>query len=421
MRNRISVLFIDPKQDEHDYSQVNLRNEFEYNSLRGEKEFDITVIDNTDNILSELNKLRGVDCIISIGKTDGSEVKFGPLNDLSFEFRKKWIHREYFDPVLISRNIIENFLFNINRVRPEEVKLFSIFTCTFNTPKAMFERLYQSLLNQTYKNWNWYILDDSTNPYTSDMINKYHDPRIVVFKNESNHGNIGFNKHMIAMACDGDYLVEVDHDDELTPDCLELLHKAFMQFPDSDFVYSYAMEEIDGKEVYYGDNFAYGLGYYQQELVKGVMRNIAITPDVNALSVRGIHALPNHVRCWRKDFYHMIGGHNIELSVLDDMDILIRTFLVGKMTKIPKVLYIQHEGNRREGKKRGSTAQSERFDEIQRTNDLLRQKYDKQIHERVLELGAQDPFWLCDRLGSDILGTYYDPKDLVSFNNTFEV
>lgn len=421
MRNKISVLFIDPKQDEHDYSRINLREEFEYNCLRGEKEFDINIISNTENLLSELNKLRGVDVIVSIGKTDGSEVKFGPLNELSFEFRKKWIHREVFEPISISRNIIEAFLFNINRPRPQEVKLFSIFTCTFNTPKAMFERLYQSLISQTYNNWNWYILDDSTNPYTSEMINNYHDPRIVIFKNYSNHGNIGFNKHMIAMACDGDYLVEVDHDDELTPDCLKLLNEAFTRYPDTDFVYSYAMEEIDGKEVWYGDHFAYGLGYYQKELVKGVLRNIAITPDVNALSVRGIHALPNHVRCWKKEFYHSIGGHNIELSVLDDMDILIRTFLNGKMTKIPKVLYIQHEGNRREGKKRGNTAQSERFDEIQRTNDLLKQKYDKHIHARLIELGVEDPFWLCDRIGSDIIGTYYDPKDLVTLSHTFEV
>ena len=57
---------------------------------------------------------------------------------------------------------------------------------SFNGPKAMFERLYNSLINQTYKNWNWFILDDSTNPYTSEMINNYHDPRITVFKNCSN-------------------------------------------------------------------------------------------------------------------------------------------------------------------------------------------------------------------------------------------
>lgn len=420
MRNKISVLFIDPHKDEHDYSLVNLKQDYEFGFLRGEKGFDITVISSTDNVAAELSKLRGVDCIISLGKTDGSELKFGPLNDLSFEFRKKWIHKEEFDPTLIARNIVEAFLFNINRPRPSEVKLFSIFTCTFNTPKAMFERLYNSLINQTYKNWNWFILDDSTNPYTSEMINNYHDPRITVFKNCSNHGNIGFNKHMIAMMCDGDYLVEVDHDDELTADCLELLSLAFDTYPDSDFVYSYAMEEIGGKEVYYGDNFAYGLGYYQKEFVLGKERNIAITPDINAISVRGIHALPNHVRCWKKEFYHKIGGHNTELSVVDDMDILIRTFLNGTMTKIPKVLYIQHEGNRREGKKRGDTAQSERFDEIQRTNDLLKRKYDRKIHDRILSLGAIDPFWVNDTMGSDIF-SYYEPEDLVNFNHTLQL
>ena len=63
---------------------------------------------------------------------------------------------------------------------------------------------------------------------------------------------------------------------------------------------------------------------------------VPITPDINALSIRHIVAEPNHVRCWKKEFYHKIGGHNIELSVLDDMDLLIRTFYMVKMCKIPK-------------------------------------------------------------------------------------
>jgi glycosyltransferase involved in cell wall biosynthesis len=247
---------------------------------------------------------------------------------------------------------------------------------------------------------------------------KKNDPRIVIIRNITNHGNIGFNKRTIAMACDGDYLVEVDHDDELTPDCLELLNKAFTQFPDSDFVYSHAMEEINGKEVCYGDNFAYGLGEYRDMDVLGTTRHIALTAEVNALSVRGIHALPNHVRCWKADFYRKIGGHNPELAVLDDMDILIRTFLHGKMTLVDKVLYVQHEGNST-ATSRGETTQSARFKEIQRTNEYLRMKYDVDLHNRIIELGAIDPFWVNETIGSDIRRRY-DKKDLVNFNHKLE-
>lgn len=417
MRNRISALIIDPHKQDHNYNLVTIENDPVYFRSYGEYGFDLRVISDTNNILSEMNQFRGFDCLITVGNPE--EFNFKPLNELSFEFRKKWIHKNEFDPNLIARNIIEVFLYNINRPRPDEVKLFSIFTCTYKTSNKMFDRLYKSLCAQTYKNWNWFIIDDSPSGDTAERISKRFDPRITVVRNITNHGNIGFNKKSIAMMCDGDYLVEVDHDDELTPDCLELLHKAFITYPDTDFVYSHAMEEINGKPVYYGEHFAYNLGTYRDMDVNGTIQHIALTPEVNAVSVRGIHALPNHVRCWKADFYRKIGGHNPELSVLDDMDILIRTFLYGKITLVDKVLYIQHEGNST-STSRGQTTQSARFKEIQRTNDYLRMKYDEQIHKRILELGAEDVVWVDENVGSRIF-MEYDKSKLKNFNYTLHV
>lgn len=413
MRNKISAIIIDPLKDEHNYDEVNIVDDFWYYRPYGEAGFDLKVLKNTENILKELDTFRGVDCIITLGEN----INFAPLNALSFEFRKKWIHMDEFLPKIIGHRIIEVFLHNINRERPQEVKLFSIFVSTYNTTNAMFDRLLGSLEKQTYRNWNLFIIDDSPNGVVAERIVKRRDPRITVIRNMSNHGNIGFNKKTIAMMCDGDYLVEMDHDDELTPDCLELLNKAFETYPDTDFVYSHAMEEIDGKEIYYGNNFAYGLGEYRDMEVNGTMRHIALTADVNALSVRGIHALPNHVRCWKADFYRKIGGHNPELSVLDDMDILIRTFLNGKMTKVDKVLYIQHEGTTKTSG-RGDTTQSIRFKEIQRTNELLRFKYDDQIHAKLLELGVEDPFWINETYKSDVRRLH---GELPKLNHVLEV
>jgi glycosyltransferase involved in cell wall biosynthesis len=413
MKTRISAIIIDPLKDEHNYDEVNIENDYLYYRPYGEIGFDISVVKSADNINSTLNLNRGFDCLITLGEG----IDFAQLNNLSFEFRKKWIHMDEFNPKEMAHNIIDVFLYNINRERPQEVKLFSIFTCTYNTSNEMFNRLYNSLKAQTYKNWNWYILDDSPLGVVAEKLKNVHDPRITVFTNVTNHGNIGFNKRTIAMACDGDYLVEVDHDDELTPDCLSLLNKAFEEFPNTDFVYSHAMEEIDGHEVNYGNDFAYGLGEYRLMNVLGVERNIALTADINALSVRGIHALPNHVRCWSASFYRKIGGHNPELAVLDDMDILIRTFLYGKMTKVDKVLYIQHEGTTAYST-RGTTTQAARFKEIQRTNELLRWKYDDQIHYRVLELCGEDPFWINEDAKSNIRLPH---EKLPIFNNILYV
>lgn len=414
MRNRITALIIDPEKNSHDYSLIKVDDDYYYGFPYGEHGFDINVIDSTDNILSEINKFKGFDCMITVGP----DIDFEPLNNLPFEIRKKWIYEKTFNPKLFAKHIVEVFLHNINRDESQREKLFSVFTCAFNTSKKQLLRLYESLKSQTYKNWNWYILDDSTSSSTSEIINNFHDPRIFIFKNISNHGNIGFNKHMIGMMCDGDYLVEVDHDDELMPDCFKYIYQAFTEFPDTDFVYSYAIEDAGGIPIIYGDGFAYGLGEYKTQFYNGNTYDIPTTPDINAVSIRGIHAMPNHVRCWKKEFYHSIGGHNIELSVLDDMDILIRTFLYGKITKIDKFLYIQHEGEdhtvRRQDRE---TAQSKRFKEIQRTNEYLRRKYDKQIHERVLSLCGEDAAWIGDEITGYGSVTNYNRNKLISFNH----
>ena len=420
MKVRISALIIDSEKSSHDYTQVALDSSSRYFSGNAETGFDLTVCETSSGILSKIKEAGTVDCIITIGE----KIDFTPLNNMSFEYRKKWIHYDKFDPHNIANSVIAVFMNNINRVTPEEVKLFSVFTCTFNTPLKMFQRLYKSLRNQTYSNWNWFILDDSTDDKISKYVQKLEDPRIVMVKNITNHGVIGFNKHTIASICDGDYLVEVDHDDELSSDCLEMLHKAFVEFPDTDFVYSYAIELISGSPVDYGNNFAYGMGEYKNFVVDGKLyKHVALTAPVNALSVRGIYALPNHVRCWKSSFYHKIGGHNEDLSVMDDMDILVRTFLHGKMTLVPKVLYIQHEGEENAAKKsrdKGDTTQSKRFFEIQRMNELLQQKYNEDIHRRVLELGATDPFWLPETRGCNVRAKY-NKEELINFNYTLPI
>lgn len=387
MRKKISAIIIDPHKKEHNYDNVTFDTGVKPYS---ETKFDMLVVENTDNWMQTMNKHKGFDSIITIG----NDLNFAPLNEMSFEFRKKWIHLEEFDEKKIANYIVSAFLGNINRDRGED-KLFSIFTCTFNTSKSMLMRLYNSLVSQTYQNWNWWVLDDSNIAGSvCEYLEKLKDPRIFIIKNISNHGNIGFNKHLIASACDGDYLVEIDHDDEITHNCLELLKKAFDTYPDSDFVFSHAFEEMDGHPMIYDEGlFALGQAKYGKHLVNGVEYNIPETADVNALTLRHIVGLPNHVRCWKKEFYHKIGGHNIELSVMDDMDILIRTFLYGKMCKIPEVLYIQHEGTSADGNGRGSTTQGERFGEIKRMGVLLKKKYDVQIHKRLKELGYDDFIW----------------------------
>ena len=387
MRNRITAVIIDPLKNEHDYSIIKTTKKYEYD----EEDFDLLILDSSDKIIEKLSDFKGYDCIITIG----SNIDCTELNNASFEVRKKWVHLEEFNKDRIVDSILLTFLYNIGRERKKSEKLFSILTCTFNTPKSDFMRLYNSLKAQTYRNWNWWILDDSKNNSVAKIVDQIKDERIILIRNHTNHGVIGFNKHIIASACDGDYLVEVDHDDELTEDCLYYLNMAFEKYPSTDFVYSDDIEVMNNTIINYAgedETWGAGEGWKRKEAIYGVEYEISATPYITPYSIRSIHLQPNHVRCWKKDLYHRINGHETSLSVLDDMEILVRTFLFGNMTKIDKVLYVQHEGEGERGST-ANTAQSVRFGEIQRTDEYLKWKYDSAIHERILELGFEDTAW----------------------------
>lgn len=384
MRDKISAIIIDKDFLYHDYSGVKTNDENAYS----ERHFNLKILDTSDGILHEIYRFRGVDAIVTIGDRS----IWGDLLHMPFEYRKKWTHLDVFDAEAIASNIIATFLGNIER--EDKMVSFSFFTCTYNSSREKLERLYNSMKAQTYNEWNWYIIDDSVDNRTTDILDSFEDPRITIIKNHSIHGNIGFNKHVVAMAADGDFLCEVDHDDELTNDCLEQLLAAYERFPDTDFMYSNALE-LKGPEktpILYGKGWGWGEGLTKTEVVNGKKYTFSESPAVNPFSIRTIYAQPNHIRCWRRDFYRNIGGHNPEMSVLDDQELIIRTFLYGKITKVEKVLYIQYEGEGERGVSKDNT-QSVRFSEIQRTTMLLKQRFDKEIHNRILELGMKDEAW----------------------------
>ena len=400
MIDRIKALVFDVDASSHDYGVLKSV------SFGGQAEtsFEIVIWDGECDVLRFLSDNRGFDCIVTIGYCSSY---MDLLNSMPFRIRMKWVHFDSFDPSVVSDTIINVFTSNIGRMTPHGHELFSFFTCTFNTGREKLFRLYNSMLGQVYRDWEWVVLDDSTDGMTADLLSGIGDPRVTVYRNCTNHGSIGFNKRSVAMACTGEYLVEVDHDDELTPDCLKCLWDAFEAYPEADFVYSDAIEDIGGESVVYPEGWGWGEGYSRQEKVGTRECVISVTPQVNPFSIRTIYAQPNHVRCWKSVFYRRIGGHNIDLGVLDDMDLIIRTFLEGRMVKVDKVLYIQYEGEGERGNG-GTSTQSKRFSEIQRTCWLLKNRYDRVIHDRILELGYDDTPW-DDEAGCSFMTKPHEP------------
>lgn len=316
------------------------------------------------------------------------------------------------DTDLITKNIIENssieiqqIVYNITDLNNSIIRkdilpkivsiktskniLFSFYTCTFNSDLSKIKNLYYSMTNQTYPHWNWYILDDSTNDDTCEFIKSLNDSRIIIFKNVTNHANIGFNKHSIAMLCNGDWLLEVDHDDELTEDCLETINNAIHKFPKSKFIYSDCFYNYP-IEKYFGDKyFSWNLGYYKIEKLNGEDRYIPTTGALNQITIKSILCAPNHIRAFEKKFYHSLNGHNEKFSILDDLDLLHRMFIAcdspEEITYIDKSIYIQNLEDEHTTTTRHGT--------VFLLDSLLIKRDDKKIHETILKYGKPDFFW----------------------------
>jgi len=133
---------------------------------------------------------------------------------------------------------------------------FSVFTPTYKTGERI-KRTYQSLMNQTLTNWEWIIVDDSPDDETWKILQEISDKdyRVKLHKiYPLSGGNIGLAKHRAAMLGDGDWLVELDHDDALISNCLEVCNDAILKYPDGGFLYSDACELYDDGEMKHYDH-----------------------------------------------------------------------------------------------------------------------------------------------------------------------
>lgn len=73
-----------------------------------------------------------------------------------------------------------------------------------------------SILNQTFTDFEFLILDDCPNDNRADLIKSFHDPRIIYLQNDKNLGITPSRNKLIEMA-KGEYLAVMDHDDISLP------------------------------------------------------------------------------------------------------------------------------------------------------------------------------------------------------------
>jgi O-antigen biosynthesis protein len=197
--------------------------------------------------------------------------------------------------------------------------LISVVMPVYNTNPSELIAAIQSVVDQSYSNWELCIADDASSvPEVKEILNRFagNDTRIkIVFHNEQ--GGISRNCNRALETASGDYLCFLDHDDTLAPHALAYVCETLDRSPDADLIYS-DEDKIDQQ----GNRFD---PFFKPDW----------SPDL-LLSENYI----SHLLILRSDLVRNVGLFCPECDGSQDYDLVLRaTQQASRIEHIPKVLY----------------------------------------------------------------------------------
>lgn len=197
--------------------------------------------------------------------------------------------------------------------------LISIIMPTYNVEKYVGQAI-ESILNQTYKNFELIIVDDGSTDNTFSILKKYskRDARIKIFKNSRNLKIVKTLNKGLKLAT-GKYIARMDGDDISLPTRLELEKKYLDNNPDVDIVSSqiYGIDE------------------------SGKIINKKKYPVTKKYIKKSMKFLPSLAHFWlaRKEAYIKLREYR-NIPYAEDYDLLLRGMKLGlTYVNLPEYLY----------------------------------------------------------------------------------
>lgn len=117
----------------------------------------------------------------------------------------------------------------------------SIITPCYNSEKYIADTI-KSVLAQTYKNWQWIIVDDNSKDNSVAIIKSFNDKRIIVIESKNNQG-AAVARNIALEKAKGRYITFIDSDDLWKENFLEK-SLDFLQKNNETLVYS-SYERVD--------------------------------------------------------------------------------------------------------------------------------------------------------------------------------
>jgi len=233
--------------------------------------------------------------------------------------------------------------------------LVSIITPVFNRVGLLRETV-ESVIRQSYKNWELIVVDDNSTERTAELMRSFQqrDSRIHfhikpenVLKGPASSRNFGVN------CAKGEYVVYLDSDDLLFPDCLENRVSSFRDNQDEDFLVfpQVVLERSKGRSVLVN----------VQTGEDNLSRFLKLSPA--SLDVPWLNTAP----MWKLSAIRSFGLEWQENLIWDDVVYHLSALVLGMKFKviqcIPDCAYRMHDQSR-EGERIHQVSDSARFQDL---------------------------------------------------------
>jgi O-antigen biosynthesis protein len=196
---------------------------------------------------------------------------------------------------------------------------FSIVTPVYETPEDVLRAMLRSVRRQRFCDWELCVVDDgSRQPHVAETIEaaQRKDPRIRLQRREENGGIVAASNDALEMA-GGEFVVLLDHDDELHPRALSAVDKAVAATPAADYLYT------------------------DEDKIDPAGRRSApfFKPDWSPERMR-TQMYTCHLSVLRRTLVEEVGGFDQEFEGSQDWDLILKvTERAREVVHIPRVLY----------------------------------------------------------------------------------
>ncbi|MGI6010589.1 MAG: glycosyltransferase family 2 protein [Ruminococcus sp.] len=197
--------------------------------------------------------------------------------------------------------------------------LISVVIPLYNTPREFLKVMIDSLLAQTYENFELCLADGSSDRKVKEFMEKqYGGEKRIHYRKLEKNGGISENTNAALAMAEGDYIMLADHDDIVAPDALYQMVRLLNEEPDLDIIYTDEDKvSMDGKK-YYSPNFKSDF-------------NIDLLRSVNYIC---------HIFLVKSDIVKKVGGFRKEYDGAQDYDFILRCVeQTRRIGHIPKALY----------------------------------------------------------------------------------